>query len=64
MARKPKSEGESDAFLRDLEAGVRAVLSSKEASPSERVQAINAGAKIAMIKHKISGSDEKGFFDV
>ena len=50
-------------FMAVLEDGVRAVLKSKKATPQERVAAITAGAKLMMIKHKISGSDEKGFFE-
>jgi hypothetical protein len=56
------TEPESD-FLSILEGGVRSVLKSKKATPSERVAAISAGVKVAMIKHRISGDGEKGFFD-
>jgi hypothetical protein len=54
---------ESADFMVVLEDGVRAVLKNKKASPSERIAAVTAGAKLLMIKHKISGSDEKGFFE-
>lgn len=46
-----------------LEDGVRKVLANKRATPGERVAAITAGAKLLAIRHKITGGDEKGFFD-
>lgn len=46
-----------------LEDGVRAVLKNRKATPQERIAAITAGAKLMMIKYRISGSDEKGFFE-
>jgi hypothetical protein len=53
-----------DKFLKELEAGVRAILVNRKASKSEKLQAITAGVKVAQIRHKISGSgeEEKGFF--
>ena len=53
----------SDDFLAVLENGVRTVLADPEAKVSEKMQAIQTGAKIAMIRWKIEGADEKGFFD-
>ena len=52
----------ADNFLATLEKGVRAVLTAKESSPSERIAAINAGAKLLMIKHRIAETDESNFF--
>ena len=51
-----------DSFLKLLEAGVRAVLKDPESQPSERIAAIAAGAKLLMIRHKISDTDESTFF--
>ena len=63
-AEKPAEGNEKEVeFLTVLEQGVRTVLKAKKATPSERVAAITAGAKLLMIKHKISGADEKGFFE-
>lgn len=56
------AETEHD-FMATLEAGVRKVLAENDATAGERIAAINAGAKLLMIRHKISGGDEKGFFD-
>jgi hypothetical protein len=55
--------GASDEFLGVLEEGVRAVLQNKKTKPSERIAAIAAGVKIAMVRYRISGDAEKGFFD-
>lgn len=61
---KPAEGNEPEAeFMSVLEDGVRAVLKSKKATPSERTAAITAGAKLLMIRHKMSGGDEKGFFE-
>ena len=57
------ANGASEDFMAVLENGVRAVLKSKKATSSERVAAVTAGAKLLMIKHRISGDAEKGFFD-
>jgi hypothetical protein len=54
---------EDDPFLDDLQAAVRKILKSNKASKADQIAAVNAGIKIAAIKHKISGGDEKGFFD-
>ena len=54
---------EDEEFLRLLEDGVKKVLKDKEAKPGLRLQAVQAGAKLLAIRHKILGNDEKGFFD-
>jgi len=55
--------GEDDAFLKLLEDGVKKVLKDKDAKPGLMLQAVQAGAKLLAIRHKIGGGDEKGFFD-
>lgn len=60
-----KGDHESDKskdLMAALEKGVRAVLRSREAKPSDKVAAINAGVKLVAIAHKILEPD-KGFFD-
>jgi hypothetical protein len=53
-----------DNFLKDLENSVRAIIKNKKSTKADKLSAINAGIKIAAIKHKILGGDsEKGFFD-
>ena len=54
---------EDEEFLKLLEDGVRRVLKDREAKPGLKLQAVQAGAKLLMIRHKIGGGDEKGFFD-
>jgi hypothetical protein len=63
VKRAAPAEADSGDFLSTLEKGVRTVLGNQKAEASEIVAAVNAGAKLLMIKHKISGGDEKGFFD-
>jgi hypothetical protein len=56
--------GVEDTFLKELEAGVREIIKSRKSSKADKLSAINAGVKIAAIKHKITGGDDgKGFFD-
>ena len=51
-----------DEFLNELEDAVRKMLRSK--NKAERLSAIGHGVKLAAIKFKISGGDDKtGFFD-
>ena len=57
-----KSEPESDDFIDVLEEGVRSVLGKKSATASEKLAAVNAGAKLLAIRHKITGDDETNFF--
>ena len=61
MTAKPDAD-DPVAFLKVLKKGVRDVISDKDSTPGERVAAINAGVKIAMVVHKISGADEDSFF--
>lgn len=53
----------NDDLITLLEKGIRSVLSNKEATSKEKMEAVNAGTRLLMIKHKISGdSDEPGGF--
>ena len=58
---EPKADT-PDKFLDVLEEGVKKVLNDTASKPSERIAAIAAGVKVAMIRHRISGGDEEGFF--
>jgi hypothetical protein len=62
MAAPKDHKAETDKFLDILEEGVKDVLKDKDCAQSDRVAAINAGVKVAMIRHRISGSDEDSFF--
>ena len=57
-----KSKAEKDEFLDALEQGVRDVLKDPDCEQRDRVAAIAAGVKVAMIRHRISGEDEDSFF--
>jgi len=57
-----KSLNGTEKFLRLLEKGVKDVLASEDATKAERLQAVNAGAKLIAIRHKLDGSDDAGFF--
>lgn len=50
---KPKE----DKFFKLLEDGVRDVLKSPEASPADKLKAIDTGAKLLAIRHKIDTSE-------
>lgn len=62
MAAAKDHKAETDKFLDILEQGVKDVLKDHECDQSDRVAAINAEVKVAMIRHRISGGDEEGFF--
>ena len=57
----------NDAFMKKLEAGITKILNNKDSSKADRIGAINAGIRLAAIKHKINTANEddgpKGFFD-
>ena len=44
-------------LMTELESAVRTVLKDKEARRSERLKAIEVGAKLLEIRHKINGGD-------
>ena len=62
MAAAKDQKAETDKFLDILEQGVKDVLKDRDCEQSDRVAAINAGVKVAMIRHRISGGDEDSFF--
>lgn len=49
-----------DPLVKKLEAAVTDVLNDKKASVADKLRAIDAGAKVLQIKHKISGGGEDG----
>jgi hypothetical protein len=59
MVRKKAAD---EDLLAVLERAVRDTLKSKDAKPSERIAAIQAGAKIALIRHKLADADSESFF--
>ena len=63
MNDKPEDAVPDGDFLSILEQGVRDVLKNRKTNAGEKLQAVNAGAKLLAIKHKITGGDEQGFFD-
>lgn len=53
----------TDDFMSILESGIKDVLKDKKSSAKERMDAVNAGTKLMLIKHKISDTgDEAGSF--
>jgi len=57
-------EASDDKFLDDLEAAVRAIIRNKKASKADQLSAIGHGVKLAAIRHRIAGGEDKGgFFD-
>lgn len=63
MTAKSDPADDSAAFLKVLKKGVKDVLGNSDSLPAERIAAVTAGAKLLMIQHRISGNDEKGFFE-
>lgn len=59
---RPKAKPPDQAFLETLEKGVKDVLRADSSTTAERIAAINAGAKLLMIRNKISESEESTFF--
>lgn len=58
MSKKADSD-----FLATLEKGIKDVLENKSSTAKERMEAVNAGTKLMLIKHKISdSSDDAGSF--
>jgi hypothetical protein len=55
----------SDELLEEMETGLLDMLKKKTLTNTERLKAIEAGAKILMIKHKISegGGADGAFFN-
>lgn len=63
MADAPNGKTKDDDFLSELEEGVRKILRNKKSAKADKLSAINAGVKIAAIRHKISGGEgDEGFF--
>jgi hypothetical protein len=58
-----KTGSGDDVFHTELENAVRAVIKNRKSKPADKLSAINAGVRLAAIKHKISNGDpEEGFF--
>ena len=52
-----------DPFLTELERSITTMIKLKKISKAEKIAAINAGIRLAAIKHKVFGSDpEENFF--
>jgi hypothetical protein len=55
---KPKES----TFLDTLEREIRKVLKDPDISPSDRLKAIEAGAKLLAVRHKVTGESGDGSF--
>lgn len=53
-----KKTARDDSFLNDLEEGVRSVLRS-DATPAEKLKAVEVGAKLAAIRHRLANDDSE-----
>ena len=63
MSEMKKNGSGDDVFLTELENAVRLVLKNRKSKPTDKLAAINAGVRLAHIKHKISnGEPDEGFF--
>ena len=55
-----------DPLLRELEKGIRDVLGNKDTKTADRLKAIEIGAKLLAIRHRLEGGGGDGhgsFFD-
>lgn len=59
---KPATPKPEEDFAVVLERGVRDILKNGEATAAEKLGAINTGAKLLMIRHRI-GEPEPNFFN-
>jgi hypothetical protein len=51
-------------FLQNLEKAIEAILADDKANAQEKVKAIEAGARLLAIRHKIAVTpEEKSYFD-
>ena len=58
MSKKPATND----FLSILEEGVREVLRDPKSKVADRLKALDAGAKLLMVRHKIEGGNDGGSF--
>jgi hypothetical protein len=58
------SAGKSDDLLNEMETGLLKMLKTTRLTNTERLKAIEAGAKVLMIRHKIheGGATDGAFF--
>jgi hypothetical protein len=58
------STGKSDDLLNEMETGLLKMLKTTRLTNTERLKAIEAGAKVLMIRHKINegGAADGAFF--
>jgi hypothetical protein len=59
MTAKPKDDA---AFIKVLEDGIRKVLKDTTAKSADKLKAIQAGAQLLLVKHKIKGGEDDGNF--
>jgi hypothetical protein len=59
---RARAKPPDQVFLEILERGVKDVLRAESSTTAERIAAINAGAKLLMIRNKISENEESTFF--
>jgi hypothetical protein len=62
MPRAPKKPTTNPDLIPELERAIRSVLTDPNASLSERIQAINAGTRLATARYKIAGDEKEGSF--
>lgn len=63
MADAPET-AKNDELLEVLEQEVKEILNSRKATKADKLSAINAGVRLAAIKHKIAGAgdNDESFF--
>jgi len=55
--------GKSEEFLDELEKGITKIIKGPKNSKADKIAAINAGIRLAAIRHKVTvGEPDEGFF--
>jgi hypothetical protein len=63
MSDVKNGNGSGDDFLGDLEQAIRKIITNRKSSKADKLSAINAGVRLAQVRHKVTGGDDdKGFF--
>jgi hypothetical protein len=64
MSEMKKNPASDDVLLTALEVAALKIMKSNKSTTAEKLSAINAGTRIAAIKHRVSGGndDSEGFF--
>lgn len=58
MSRRRKTS--DDKMVELLEQGIKDVLGDPKSMPADKIRAVEAGTKLQLMKHKVSGGQDDG----